>query len=149
SSTGGSARTASLRNLFARQAIPMAWDFGEANPFSDSGGSYNSAFDWILPAVQSLGDGTPGRSSAADAAKQAVSIDKVVSTDPPYYDNIGYADLSDFFYVWLRHSLRGVVPEIFSTVAVPKMEELVATSYRHGSKDAAEQFFLDGMTRAM
>ena len=74
---------------------------------------------------------------------------KVVSTDPPYYDNIGYADLSDFFYVWLRRSMRPVFPDLFATLAVPKAEELVATPYRHGSKEKAEAFFLDGMTQAM
>ena len=74
---------------------------------------------------------------------------KIVSTDPPYYDNIGYADLSDFFYVWLRRSLRLVFPELFATMSVPKEEELVATPYRHGGKEKAEQFFLAGMTQAM
>ena len=74
---------------------------------------------------------------------------RVVSTDPPYYDNIGYADLSDFFYVWLRRSLKPVFPDLFATLAVPKAEELVATPYRHGSKEKAETFFLDGMTQAM
>ena len=80
---------------------------------------------------------------------QIISVDKVVSTDPPYYDNIGYADLSDFFYVWLRRSLKPVFPDLFATLAVPKAEELVATPYRHGSKEKAEAFFLDGMTQAM
>lgn len=84
-----------------------------------------------------------------DAATQSITSDKIVSTDPPYYDNIGYADLSDFFYVWLRRALRSVFPEIFATVAVPKAEELVATPHRHGSREKAEAFFLDGMTRAM
>ena len=85
----------------------------------------------------------------ADAALQTVSDGKLVSTDPPYYDNIGYADLSDFFYVWLRRSIRSIFPDLFATLAVPKAEELVATPYRHGSKDKAETFFLDGMTQAM
>jgi putative DNA methylase len=84
-----------------------------------------------------------------DASAQSVSADKLVSTDPPYYDNIGYADLSDFFYVWLRRALRPVFPDLFATMAVPKAEELVATPYRHGGKDVAEKFFLDGMTEAM
>jgi putative DNA methylase len=149
SSTGGSARTASIRNLFARQAIGMAWDFAEANPFSDSGGSFTSSFDWIVPAVAALGRSINGYSIPADAAAQSLSQDKVVSTDPPYYDNIGYADLSDFFYVWLRRSLRPVFPELFATLAVPKAEELVATPYRHGSRQQAESFFLEGMTQAM
>jgi putative DNA methylase len=90
-----------------------------------------------------------GCSSQADASQQRLSCDRVVSTDPPYYDNIGYADLSDFFYVWLRRSLHPVFPELFTTMAVPKAEELVATPYRHGSKEKAEEFFLDGMTLAM
>ncbi len=149
SSTGGSARTASLRNLFARQAIPMAWDFGEANPLSDSGGGYNSALDWIEPAVRFLIGAAPGHAVVESATAQLTSNAKVVSADPPYYDNIGYADLSDFFYVWLRRSLQTVFPNLFVTLATPKDEELVATPYRHGSRQQAEAFFLDGMTRAM
>ena len=85
----------------------------------------------------------------SDARTQTVSEKKVISTDPPYYDNIAYADLSDFFYVWLRRSLRGVFPDLFSSMVVPKAEELVATAYRHGGRESAEQFFLDGMTDAM
>jgi putative DNA methylase len=149
SSTGGSARTASIRNLFSRQAIQMAWDFGEANPFSDSGGSYTSAFDWIVPAISALAGFVKGASVTADAASQDLSRGRVVSTDPPYYDNICYADLSDFFYVWLRRSLKPVFPDLFATLAVPKAEELVASPYRHHSKEGAETFFLDGMTLAM
>lgn len=148
-STGGSARTASIRNLFARQAIPMAWDFGEANPLSESGGSWDSSFVWVIPAVERLVAGIEGFGCQADAQSQNVSNGKVVSTDPPYYDNIGYADLSDFFYVWLRRSLRETYPRLFATVAVPKAEELVATPYRHDGKEGAEKFFLDGMTAAM
>jgi putative DNA methylase len=148
-STGGSARTASIRNLFSRQAIPMAWDYGEANPFSDSGGSYTSASDWIVPAVSALGGVVKGTATTADAARQDLSSGRVISTDPPYYDNIGYADLSDFFYVWLRRSMKPIFPDLFATLAVPKAEELVATPYRHGSKEKAEAFFLGGMTQAM
>ena len=148
-STGGSARTASLRNLFARQAIPMVWDYGEANPFSDSGGGFSSAFGWIEPAIRFLMGGVPGAAESCSAPCQVMSRGKVVSTDPPYFDNVGYADLSDFFYIWLRRSLRSILPDLFATLATPKAEELVATPYRHGSKEAAESFFLDGMTRAM
>lgn len=148
-STGGSARTASIRNLFARQAIPMAWDFGEANPLSDSGGGWDSAFKWVVPAVAWLYAGPESHAVLADAQSQRTSLSKVVSTDPPYYDNIGYADLSDFFYVWLRRSFRQFYPGLFATVAVPKTQELVATPYRHGNKEGAEKFFLDGMTAAM
>ncbi len=149
SSTGGSARTASLRNLFARQAIPMVWDYGEANPFSDSGGGYRSALAWIEPAIRLLLGLHPGAAFVRNAGSQDISRERVVSTDPPYYDNIAYADLSDFFYVWLRRSLKAVMPDLFATVTVPKVDELVASRYRHGSKDDAERFFLQGMTRAM
>ncbi|WP_416208440.1 DUF1156 domain-containing protein, partial [Chloroflexus sp.] len=90
-----------------------------------------------------------GQAFQADAATQTISTDNIISTDPPYYDNIGYADLSDFFYVWLRRALRPVYPDLFATVAVPKADELVATPYRHGSKAEAERFFLDGMTKAL
>jgi putative DNA methylase len=90
-----------------------------------------------------------GSARQGDAQTQTVSVGKVVSTDPPYYDNIGYADLSDFFYVWLRRTLRPIFPGLYATLAVPKAEELVATPYRHGSKEAAERFFLEGMTRAL
>ena len=127
----------------------MAWDFGEANPFSDSGGGYNSALEWIEPAIRQLVGRVAGHALGANASTQDVSLSKVISTDPPYYDNIGYADLSDFFYVWLRHSLRAPFPEMFTTMAVPKAEELVATPYRHGGKEKAEKFFLNGMTQAM
>jgi putative DNA methylase len=140
----------SLRNTFGRQAIPMVWDYAEANPFSDSSGSYDNAID---QGVKVLSEYLPakvfGTAVQADAAVQSISAEKVVSSDPPYYDNIGYADLSDFFYVWLRRSLRTIFPDLFSTLAVPKAEELVATPYRHGGKENAETFFLDGMTQAM
>jgi putative DNA methylase len=93
--------------------------------------------------------GVAGRAVQNSAQDQSFSKGRVVSTDPPYYDNIGYADLSDFFYVWLRRSLKTVFPDLFATLAVPKAEELVATPYRHGSREKAETFFLDGMTMAM
>ncbi|PFG73566.1 DUF1156 domain-containing protein [Tepidiforma thermophila] len=140
-------------HLFSRQAIPMAWDFAEANPLSTSSGSWSVVAVGIQrgmePTVVGADVRRPGMAFQLDAATQDLSLGKVVSTDPPYYDNIGYADLSDFFYVWLRRSLRPVFPDLFATLAVPKAEELVATPYRHGSKDAAEKFFLDGMTQAM
>ncbi len=138
-----------FRETFARQAIPMTWDFAEANTFADTGGSFAIAIDKGAMAIDAFPSGAFATAQQADAASQTVSVDKVVSTDPPYYDNIGYADLSDFFYVWLRQSLRPVFPDLFATLAVPKTEELVATLYRHGSKEKAEAFFLKGMTRAM
>lgn len=139
------------RNTFARQAIPMTWDFTEVNPFSDSNGNWmGNSIQWVEKSLLALPfNSTCGNATAADAALQTISSTKVISTDPPYYDNIGYADLSDFFYVWLRRTLRSTYPGLFGTIAVPKAEELVATPYRHGGKDAAERFFLDGMTEAM
>lgn len=138
-----------FRETFARQAIPMVWDFAESNPFADAGGSLETAIDKGSMSVRDLPKFGMGNAVQHDAQTQTISQNKVVSTDPPYYDNIGYADLSDFFYVWLRRSLRPVFPGLYATLAVPKAEELVATPYRHGGKDQAEAFFLDGMTRAM
>jgi putative DNA methylase len=138
-----------IEQVFARQAIPMTWDFAEANVFSDSSGGWSGSLEWIPKALEALPLGGSGEVFQADAATQSRSEGRLVSTDPPYYDNISYADLSDFFYVWLRRSLKPVFPELFATLAVPKAEELVATPYRHGSKERAEVFFLDGMTQAM
>jgi len=138
-----------FRETFARQAIPMVWDYAESNPFADLGGSLGTALDKGAMVVDALPANASGAVAQCDAATQRITAGKIVSTDPPYYDNIGYADLSDFFYVWLRRSLQPVFPDLFATVAVPKAEELVATPYRHGSKDKAEKFFLDGMTQAM
>lgn len=132
-----------LRNLFARQAIPMAWDFAEGNPFADSSGSLVRMLDAVGKAVEFLQARTPGDARQADAISQAGS-GLLISTDPPYYDNIGYADLSDFFYVWLRRSLRTVFPELLSTMLVPKAEELVANPYRHDGKEGARRFFEEG-----
>ncbi len=138
-----------LRNTFGRQAIPMVWDFAEGNPFSESSGNWINNVDWGAKALAKVPALTGGAATQQDASTQSISTGRVVSTDPPYYDNIGYADLSDFFYVWLRRTLRGTFPSLFATVAVPKAEELVATPYRHGGKEGAERFFLDGMTAAM
>ena len=138
-----------FRETFARQAIPMVWDFAESNPFADAGGSLGTAIDKGAMSVRDLPRIGKGLALQADAQSQEISKNKLVSTDPPYYDNIGYADLSDFFYVWLRKSLKPIFPGLYATLAVPKAEELVATPYRHGSKEKAEAFFLDGMTRAI
>lgn len=135
-----------VAQAFGRQAIPMVWDFAEANPLE---GSLNitATIEWPAAVIQSFG--VLGMAQQADAQTQQITNGKIVSTDPPYYDNIGYADLSDFFYIWLRQSLKDIYPEMFSTMLVPKAEELVATPYRHGGKNAAETFFLDGMSCAM
>ena len=135
-------------NLFSRQAIPMAWDFPEVNPFGGAAGDFGGttlSLSKTLASMLSL----KCQVTQEQAQTQVISKSKVISTDPPYYDNIGYADLSDFFYVWLRRSLKSVFPLLFATLAVPKAEELVATPYRHGGKEKAESFFLDGMTLAM
>jgi putative DNA methylase len=139
----------STYHAFGRQALPMSWDFAETNVLLDGTGSYANAASWEAEVVENLDGKIKGFSTQIDAQSQQISKDKVVSTDPPYYDNIGYADLSDFFYVWLRRALRGHFPDIFSTLTVPKSAELVATPYRHGGKEKAEKFFLDGMTEAM
>ena len=138
-----------IRGTFARQALPMTWDYAEAPPFGITSGNWLGGVEWVAKALDALPRFGIGFASQADAAVQSTSINKIVSTDPPYYDNIGYADLSDYFYVWLRRSLQGVFPNLFVTMAVPKTEELVATPYRHGHRERAEAFFLDGMTRAM
>ena len=130
----------------------MTWDYAELNTLLDGTGSFEGAVGWTAESIEGVAAGYGsqfGASDQADAMRQSISVAKVISTDPPYYDNIGYADLSDFFYVWLRRSLRPVLSSLFSTLAVPKLEELVATPYRHGSKSNAETFFLDGMTKAM
>ena len=138
-------------DTFGRQAVPMSWDYAEANTPSGPSGSFGSMVENVVAGLLSNGANRDsfGTAIQADAAFQTVSSEKIVSTDPPYYDNIGYADLSDFFYVWLRRSLKPVFPDLFATLAVPKTEELVATPYRHGSKDEAETFFLDGMASAI
>ena len=138
-----------VRNLFGRQAIPMMWDFAENNVFGEAAGDYIISLGNLAKALDQMPATGTGLVLQSEAQGQQISSGKVVSTDPPYYDNIGYADLSDFFYVWLRRTLRGTFPSLFATVAVPKAEELVATPYRHGGKEGAEKFFLDGMTAAM
>ena len=141
------------RQLFGRQAIPMVWDYAEGNPLSNSSGAWSVLLNGFVRAYSSafgtIPSGYAGQAHQADAVVSELSMDKVVSTDPPYYDNIGYADLSDFFYVWMRRSLRSVFPLTFETLAVPKQEELVATPNRHGSKASAEEFFLKGMQSAI
>lgn len=127
----------------------MVWDFAEANVFSGSTANMSSGIEWIGKTLSELMGGAAGFSQQCDAQAQVLSYGKIISTDPPYYDNIGYADLSDFFYVWLRHSLQPVFPDLFATMSTPKDEELIASPYRHGSRENAESFFLGGMTRAM
>ncbi len=138
-----------VMNLFGKQAIAMTWDFPETAILHRTVGGFVPAIEFIAECIGKLPQQGRGEGVQQDAMTSALASARVVSSDPPYYDNIGYADLSDFFYVWLRRSLKPVFPDLFATLAVPKAEELVATPYRHGSKEKAEAFFLNGMTRAM
>lgn len=135
-----------LRNTFGRQAIPMTWNFAEANPFSNSSGCFDNMLGWIFESVKDLPASVVGEVNRHSALEN-FPLDKViVSTDPPYYDNICYADLSDFFYVWLRKNLHGIYPEIFALMQTPKNPELIASPFRfNGNKEAAKKFFEDGM----
>ena len=139
-----------VTHAFTRQALPMVWDFAEANPFSSSSGNWRSQVEWIARVVKRLlVNMNEGVAYQADASHQIHTKQVIISTDPPYYDNIGYADLSDFFYVWLRRSLGHIYPDLFSTLMVPKAEELVATPHRFdGDKEKARVFFEDGLFRA-
>jgi len=138
-----------VMNLFARQAIPMTWDFAEADIMGNVVGGFQPATIFISECIERLPCNKLGEIFVSNA--QSIIFDRytVISTDPPYYDNIGYADLSDFFFVWLRRSLRQVYPDLFSVLSTPKDEELVATPYRHGSKEKADTFFLQGMKQAI
>ena len=127
----------------------MTWDFVETNALGQSTGSYLNAIEQVVDAMNGLPCLREGTGSQSPAQLQTVSSNKVISTDPPYYDNIAYADFSDFFYVWIRHNLKEIYQELFGTISTPKEEELVAIARRHGGKEGAAKFFLDGMTEAM
>jgi putative DNA methylase len=135
--------TGATRSTFARQALPMVWDYAEANPLSGTAGDFSNTIPGIVAVLARVDPTTEADVTQADAAVRDFS-GVVVSTDPPYYDNIGYSDLSDFFYVWLRRSLRDIHPALFASMLVPKAEELVANPYRHGGRDGAEKFFETG-----
>lgn len=135
-----------LRNTFGRQAIPMVWDYAEANPFSNSSGCFDNMAEWVTKCISELPANQISEVSQFDAQSDCGLRNIMVSSDPPYYDNIGYADLSDYFYVWMRQSLKDTYPKLFRTMLVPKAEELVATPYRfEGSTEKARDFFEDGM----
>ncbi|MDI6712188.1 MAG: DUF1156 domain-containing protein [Anaerosomatales bacterium] len=139
-----------LRNTFARQAVPMNWDFAEGNHFSASSGNWMNNIEWVAQVLDMSVPQAAGSARQLDATSALDDIVRpVVSTDPPYYDNIGYADLADFFYVWLRRSLGEVYPQLMSTLLVPKSQELVATPYRFdGDKRKAQEFFERGLGQA-
>ena len=138
-----------IRNTFGRQAIPMVWDYAEGNPFSDSSGSFRSALGWVVEVLEQLPASVPGEASQHDAMTPESLRNVIVSTDPPYYDNIGYSDLSDYFYIWMRENLREIYPSLFRRTVAPKDEELIATPYRHDNDEQkARKFFEDGMLTA-
>ena len=138
-----------MRNTFGRQAIPMTWDFAEVNPMCDSSGNAIAMLEWVRKCVALLPGTTLGYGRQVDAQAGMPTTSRIISTDPPYYDNVSYADLSDFFYVWLRRLLASTHPELFTTLTVPKTDELIAAPHRHGGKQEANDFFLQGMTAAM
>ena len=139
-----------IRNTFARQGIAMVWDFSECNPFSASTGNFQNNVDWTVAALGAAPASSKGEIVQIAAQTNSYPVRPVrVSTDPPYYDNIGYADLSDYFYVWHRRTLRAIWPELYRRLTTPKDNELVATAYRHGGSDKAEDFFLEGMSGAL
>ncbi len=138
--------TGASRSTFARQALSMMWDFAEMNPFASAAGDLSTAAPANARVVDRLPTQVRGSANQADAAMRSYSR-VLVATDPPYYDNVGYADLSDFFYVWLRRSLSPVLPRLFGTMLTPKADELVADPFRHGSGERAEKFFEVGFVK--
>lgn len=139
-----------MSHTFGRQAIPMSWDFAETCPFSNSTGNWTAMLNWLYKAVNNLPSGGKAVAKQADAVQQSISKNKIISTDPPYYDNIGYADLSDFFYVWLRPLLKNTYPELFRTLSAPKDDELISAPHRHDNdKQEAKKFFKDGIKEAV
>lgn len=136
-------------STFGRQTLPIVWDYAEANPVSDSSGNFTLGVEQAAKCLELSASRPPGIAIQDDATEQELSRGKIVSTDPPYYDNIGYADLSDFFYVWLRRSIGKSFPELYATIQTPKGSELVATPARHGGKAKAETFFLTRMSAAL
>ncbi len=139
-----------IMGTFGRQALPMVWDFAEGNPFCSSTGNWHANIEWGVKVLQAWRAGVHSAVRQIDATSPLAYSGEIIATDPPYYDNIGYADLSDFFYIWLRRTLKGVYPSLLSTMLTPKAQELIASPYRHeGSKDKASRFFEDGLGNAI
>ena len=135
-----------LRNTFSLQGVPMVWTYAEGNPFSNSSGSYSNMLEWVVKSIAELPARTTGFAKTFDSQSDCGLRNVMVSCDPPYYDNVEYADLSDFFYIWMRQVLKQTYPSLFRTMLVPKAEELVATPYRFdGNMQKARDFFEDGM----
>ena len=138
-----------VKHLFARPATPMVWDFAESNPLGDSVGGWSTSVDHVAECMEAIATLQKGHARHIDAASPWDGLKSVlVSTDPPYYDNIGYAALSDFFYVWLRRTIGDLYPELFGTVLTPKERELVADPWRFGGdKRRAKSHFEQGFRR--
>lgn len=135
-----------IRNTFGRQAISMTWDFAETNPFSSSTGNWMAMVDWVVKAMIHLPASGIGFPAQRDARARILEVGpSMLCTDPPYYDNVGYADLSDFFYVWLRQNVASVWPDECATLLTPKADELIADPSRAGSRSAATRHFEEGM----
>ena len=137
------------QHAFGRQALPMVWDFAEPNPLADATGSISAAVFFSSDPIRYLPSSSIGVVSQSNATSQSHVAGAIISTDPPYYDNVGYADLSDFFYVWMRRTIPDLFPDAFATLSTPKAEELVATPYRHSNMSDAREFFLKGMSQAI
>lgn len=138
-----STKVEGVRSVFARQSLPMVWDYGDANIFGGAAGDFGQDLGWVSKVIDFLPVNATGVAAQADAASRSMR-NMLLSTDPPYYDNIGYSDLSDFFYVWLRRTLHSTYPVLLGTMLVPKAEELVANPYRHGGSKEAKNFFETG-----
>jgi putative DNA methylase len=135
-----------IRNTFCRQRLSMAWDYAESNPFSESAGSFQSMADWIVKAIKEFPVTSPAVAKIADARGDCLTSNIIISTDPPYYDNISYANLSDYFYIWLRQSLKPIYKSVFRTIMIPKTDELIAEPSRFdGDKKKAKAFFEHGL----
>src|SRR5690606_33798083 len=141
--TGWRSGNEKIMYLFSSHIVSMNWDYGEANILADVVGGFISNLNYQAKCLKKLPEKNikHGFSIQKNARTQKLSVDKIISTDPSYYDNIGYANLSDFFYLWMRHNLKDIYPELFSTLTVPKFEELIATPFRHDSSEKAESFF--------
>lgn len=137
-----------MRNTFGLSGMSMSWDFAEVNPFSNSSGCFDNMLTWVEKCIVRFPSSSNGYVAQLDARKATGIPNLMISTDPPYYNNVPYADFSDFFYVWLRRNLRSVYPSFFGTMLTPKADELVADPYRLGGKDAAADFFERGMLEA-
>jgi len=138
-----------VEQVFARPALPMIWVFAEGNPFSSSSGNFLGQLDYLCNALERFPAWSPGHAVQIDVRSFADSdLKAVVCTDPPYYDNIPYADLSDFFYVWLRRCLSDVHPDLFSTLLTPKTQEMIAEPARQGDWDSAATYFEEGLRQA-